>query len=121
MTDKECPNCCSNYREDGGCLCPPPFQQLVKWPPPSGPLKEAAARYTASAIQVGGKHYRNFAIQPAEFIHKNQIGFLAGNVIKYVCRHGAKNGVEDLQKARHYIDLLIEHEYGVNNLKETVK
>lgn len=84
-------------------------RQMTKWLPP------------ASEIQVGGNHYRNFAIQPAEFIHKNQIGFLAGNVIKYVCRHGAKNGVEDLQKARHYIDLLIEHEYGVNNLKETVK
>jgi hypothetical protein len=65
-----------------------------------------------SEIQVGGDHYRSFAIQPAEFIHKNRIGFLAGNVIKYVCRYSKKNGKEDLLKARHYIDLLIEHEYG---------
>jgi hypothetical protein len=66
----------------------------------------------ASEVQVAGDHYRSFAIQPAEFIHKNRIGFLAGNVIKYVCRYSKKNGKEDLLKARHYIDLLIEHEYG---------
>lgn len=62
--------------------------------------------------QVGGDHYRSLAIQPAEFIHKNGIGFLAGNIIKYVCRHKSKNGAEDLRKARHYIDLLLFHEYG---------
>jgi hypothetical protein len=51
-------------------------------------------------------------MQPAEFIHMNQIGFLEGNVIKYVCRHAAKNGRDDLLKARHYIDLLLEWQYG---------
>lgn len=66
----------------------------------------------ASEVQVAGNHYRDFAVQPAEFIHKNGIGFLAGNIIKYVCRYSKKNGKEDLLKARHYIDLLIEHEYG---------
>jgi hypothetical protein len=66
----------------------------------------------ASEEQVGGSHYAGFPIQPAEFIHKNGISFLAGNVIKYVCRYSKKNGKEDLLKARHYIDLLIEHEYG---------
>lgn len=65
-----------------------------------------------SEKQIGGTHYAGFPIQPAEFIHKNSIGFLAGNVIKYVCRYSKKNGKEDLLKARHYIDLLIEHEYG---------
>jgi hypothetical protein len=66
---------------------------------------------TASKRQIGGSHYRDFAIQPSEFIHKNGIGFLVGNVIKYVCRYKAKNGRQDLEKARHYIDLLLEWEY----------
>ena len=61
--------------------------------------------------QVAGDHYRTLPIQPAEFIHRKGIGYLAGNVIKYVCRHGAKGGRQDLEKARHYIDLLIEAEY----------
>lgn len=66
----------------------------------------------ASDDQIGGAHYKTFAIQPAEFIHKNSIGFLPGNIIKYVCRYRAKNGREDLLKARHYLDLLLEYEYG---------
>ena len=60
--------------------------------------------------QVGGSHYKDFAIQPVEFIHKNGIKFIPGNVIKYVCRYQEKNGVEDLKKARHYLDMLIEME-----------
>lgn len=58
--------------------------------------------------QVAGNHYSDMAIQPAEFIIKNKISFCEGNVIKYVCRHKAKNGIEDLKKARHYLDMLIE-------------
>jgi hypothetical protein len=64
--------------------------------------------------QEGGTHYKDMAIQPAEFIHRNRLGFLEGNVIKYVVRHANKNGKQDLLKARHYIDLLIEMEYGGN-------
>ena len=60
--------------------------------------------------QVGGGHYKDLAIQPAEFIHKNGIGYLEGAVIKYVSRWRNKNGLEDLKKARHYLDLLIEME-----------
>lgn len=62
--------------------------------------------------QVGGKHYKEFRIQPIEFIEGNDLGFAVGNVIKYVCRYKHKNGKEDLLKARHYIDLLIKLEYG---------
>jgi hypothetical protein len=72
----------------------------------------------ASSKQVGGSHYRDFAIQPAEFIHRNGIGFLAANVIKYVCRYKAKNGRQDLEKARHYIDLLLEYEYPTNGVMQ---
>ena len=61
-------------------------------------------------LQVGGEHYMEMAIQPVEFIHANGIGYMEGNVIKYVTRWRKKNGIADLQKARHYIDLLIEME-----------
>jgi hypothetical protein len=69
----------------------------------------------ASEIQVGGGHYAKYKIQPTEFIHANNVPFIEGNVIKYVMRHRQKNGIEDLKKARHYIDLLIEFEYGKEN------
>jgi hypothetical protein len=61
--------------------------------------------------QEGGGHYKQFTIQPIEFIHLNGIPYIEGNVIKYICRHRQKNGIEDLLKAKHYIDLLIEMEY----------
>ena len=60
--------------------------------------------------QVGGDHYSKLAIQPVEYINKNNLTYLQGNVIKYVTRYKDKNGVEDLQKAKHYIELLIELE-----------
>jgi Protein of unknwon function (DUF3310) len=58
--------------------------------------------------QVGGSHYKSFAIQPLEFIVKNNLDFLQGNVVKYVVRYKVKNGLEDLKKARHYLDMMIE-------------
>jgi hypothetical protein len=60
--------------------------------------------------QVAGGHYKKLAIQPVEFIQKNGIGFCEGNVVKYVTRWRDKGGVEDLRKAKHFIDLLIEIE-----------
>ena len=65
---------------------------------------------TALARQEGGQHYKDMAIQPFEYIHANGIGFAEGCVIKYVSRWRAKGGVEDLKKARHFLDLLIEAE-----------
>jgi hypothetical protein len=58
--------------------------------------------------QVGGNHYKKYKIQPVEFIIKNNIGFCEGNVIKYVLRFKDKNGIADLEKAKHYLELLIE-------------
>jgi hypothetical protein len=66
----------------------------------------------ASEKQVAGSHYASLPIQPSEFIHRNGIGFIPGNVIKYVCRYKNKNGKQDLEKAIHYLQLLIEWEYG---------
>lgn len=62
--------------------------------------------------QEGGSHYADFEIQPSEFILVNGLGFVEGNVIKYVCRHRNKNGAQDLRKAIHYIEMLLETEYG---------
>jgi hypothetical protein len=65
----------------------------------------------ATDHQEGGGHYKDLNIQPIDFIHANQIPFIEGNVIKYICRHRSKNGIQDLKKAKHYIDILIEKEY----------
>ncbi len=64
----------------------------------------------ALEVQVGGDHYKKHAIQPIEFIHANRIPFCEANAIKYLCRWRDKGGIADLEKARHYIDLLIELE-----------
>lgn len=66
---------------------------------------------SAKDIQIAGNHYKDFAIQPAEFLQKNKVPWMDANVIKYVMRHRSKNGLEDLKKARHYLDMLIEEEY----------
>jgi hypothetical protein len=60
--------------------------------------------------QVDGDHYKGKAIQPVQYIHANNLGFCEGNVIKYVTRWKDKNGIKDLEKAKHYIELLIELE-----------
>ena len=65
---------------------------------------------TALNEQVAGDHYRTMAIQPVEYIHRNGIGFIEGCVVKYVSRWRSKGGIEDLRKARHFLDLLIELE-----------
>lgn len=58
--------------------------------------------------QVGGNHYKNLAIQPVEYIFKNNLGYFEGCVIKYVTRWKDKGGVQDLEKAKHFLELLIE-------------
>lgn len=60
--------------------------------------------------QEGGSHYVTKGIQPVEYIHANNLGFCEGNVVKYVTRWKDKNGIADLRKAIHYIELLIELE-----------
>jgi hypothetical protein len=60
------------------------------------------------STQVGGSHYLQFKIQPIEFILANKLGFVEGSIIKYICRYRLKNGVEDLKKIKHYVDLLLQ-------------
>jgi hypothetical protein len=62
--------------------------------------------------QVGGNHYKDMVIQPIEYIAVNGLSFLQGSVVKYVSRYKAKGGLQDLEKARHCIDLMIEFDYG---------
>ena len=61
--------------------------------------------------QVGGSHYKKMKIQPSKFVIENELLFPEGNVIKYICRHRYKNGKEDLEKAVHFIEMIIERDY----------
>lgn len=72
----------------------------------------------ALQIQHGGDHYKSMTIQPVEFITANGLGFCEGNAIKYLCRFRSKGGKDDLLKARHYIELLIQMEYGISVTSE---
>ena len=75
-------------------------------------LRENVGGATVNALkeQVGGDHYSKLAIQPVEYINANGLSYLQGNVIKYITRYKDKNGLQDLQKAKHYVQMLIELE-----------
>ena len=66
---------------------------------------------TPLATQVGGGHYKDYAIQPVEFCQRNRLGYCESAAIKYIVRHGSKNGAQDLDKAIHYLQLLKALEY----------
>lgn len=78
--------------------------------PPSA--KRSPLNGSATSYEVAGDHYRKHKIQPVEYIVANGIGFLAANVIKYATRYKDKNGAEDIRKAIHYLNLILEFEYG---------
>ena len=61
--------------------------------------------------QIGGNHYKQFKIQATEYNHKNKLNWCESNVVKYVSRHSFKNGLEDLRKAKHYLEFLAEMDY----------
>ena len=81
--------------------------------------------------QIGGTHYRTMKIQPSKFVIENKMLFAEGNVVKYICRHPYKDGKQDLEKAKHFIDMIIERDYsdeseetwveGYHKWKETQK
>lgn len=66
---------------------------------------------SALDTQAGGSHYKNLAIQPVEYIQANGLDYLQGNIVKYITRHKTKNGAEDIKKAIHYCQLILELEY----------
>ena len=67
--------------------------------------------YESLEKQVGGKHYGKMKIQPAEFINENKLLFAEGNAIKYICRHSVKGKEEDIKKAIHYLEMILERDY----------
>lgn len=71
---------------------------------------------SATEKQIGGNHYKKYVIQPTEFIYKNNVPFIEGNIIKYTLRHREKNGRQDLEKAIHYLELLIKFEYDTDKV-----
>jgi hypothetical protein len=74
-------------------------------------VNKVIAKRGALDEQEGGSHYKDLAIQPVEFITANNLTFLEGCVIKRVCRHRSKNGAEDIRKAIHELNLILELEY----------
>ena len=68
-------------------------------------LEGDRATEKATNKQIGGNHYKTFTIPPIEFISKNNLSFIQGCIIKYICRFDKKNGVEDLDKIIHYCEL----------------
>jgi len=92
------------------------YQLRLKWNKEKQEVKVAQGKtvvqqvttVTPNDIQVGGSHYKEQDIQPWDAIHAWGLGFFSGNVVKYVARHNQKGGVNDLRKARHYLDKLIE-------------
>jgi len=62
---------------------------------------------SANSRQIGGNHYKA-GIEPWDYILSNNIGFMEGNIIKYVSRWQRKDGIADLEKAKHYIEKLLE-------------
>ena len=66
---------------------------------------------SALEVQEGGEHYKKLKIQPVEYINANNLSYFQGNVVKYVTRYKDKNGEQDLRKAIHYLELIIELEY----------
>ena len=77
-------------------------------------MKEFEQARKANDVQVAGSHYKDKAIQPWDYIVGNNLGYLEGNIVKYVSRWKDKGGVDDLKKARHYLDKLIEVQDGID-------
>lgn len=78
----------------------------------SSDLRLAAQMKPLSPLdtQVGGSHYKDMKIQPLDYISANNLGFLEGNAIKYITRYKSKGGIQDIEKAIHYLQLLIHYE-----------
>ena len=113
-------NCkpCSDYRESSKPK--DVYEQIKKATSPEKAQAEADRDFygigpmdavNPLAKQVAGSHYMNMAIQPVEFCQKNKLKYCEANIVKYVCRHEFKNGIQDLKKAKHYLELLIEINY----------
>jgi hypothetical protein len=68
--------------------------------------------------QVAGSHYKSMAIQPAEFCQRNRLPYLESCVVRYITRHGRKNGRQDIEKAIHCLEMLLDLEYPANPIAD---
>ena len=68
--------------------------------------------------QIGGSHYKSMVMQPSEFINKNRLPFAEGSAIKYICRHAAKGKEQDIHKAMHYLEMILERDYSTTEEKK---
>ena len=69
--------------------------------------------------QIGGNHYKKYKLQPSQFVTENKLLYPEGCVIKYVVRHQDKGGKQDLEKAKHMIDMIIERDYETEEQQES--
>ena len=104
MTTRHCGNCKWLQSKDPRCNTCVGLDQKPNW--------EMFVPSSALDKQVSGSHYKDQGIQPIIYIHANKLGFCAGNVVKYITRYKSKGGAEDIRKAIHYCQLLLELEYG---------
>ncbi len=82
------------------------LQQVGHTPETAIPVTPAPS--VSNIFQIGGSHYKDKPIQPWDYIAANRLGYLEGNIVKYVSRYKEKDGIADLHKAKHYLDKLIE-------------
>ena len=70
--------------------------------------------------QIGGTHYQKFKIQPSKFVIENELLYPEGCVIKYILRHRLKGKKQDLEKAIHFIEMIMERDYGDHTYESQV-
>lgn len=73
---------------------------------------DKAAKAAPLDRQVGGSHYKDLGIQPIEYVMANNMDYCEANIVKYITRHHAKGGAEDVRKVIHYAELLLQLKYG---------
>lgn len=92
---------------------PEEWDDVLNKYPPTGILHTAGHEESDSALdtQVGGSHYKDMKLQPIEYILANDLSYCEANIVKYITRHRAKGGRQDVEKVIHYAQLLLETEY----------
>ena len=115
MSDKESEESWINPEEDRGWSQESYRDYMKRRDAEEDAIRKGTYEYeydNATSKQIGGDHYKNCAIQPIDYIVKNNLDFLEGNVVKYITRHKTKNGIEDIRKVIHYAELILEKKYG---------
>lgn len=100
---------CSNQSPCHECTDSNKFEPKFKFPT----ITATPSKTKALDTQIGGSHYKNMSIQPAEYCQRNKLSWCESNVVKYASRHGQKNGIEDIKKAIHYLKLLAQMDYNI--------